>query len=99
MKLVLSRKGVDSSSGGCDSPLLDDRYISIPIPGPGIPYAQIAVSGLERVEEPTPLDEAARALWLSEHPGYKSSVTSPDLTVFYPDEPDVSMARLMSELG
>jgi Nucleotide modification associated domain 3 len=99
MKLVLSRKGVDSASGGCDSPLLDDRYVSIPIPGPGIPYADIAVSMLERVRDPILLDEAARSLWLSEHPAYKPGVIPPDLTLFYPDEPGLSMAGLLGELG
>jgi hypothetical protein len=32
MKLILSRKGVDSGSGGCASPILDGRPISLPIP-------------------------------------------------------------------
>jgi predicted enzyme related to lactoylglutathione lyase len=99
VKLVLSRKGFDSASGGWDSPLLDDHYISMPIPGPGIPYAEIAVTILERVEEPTVLDEVARALWLKQHPDYKPAVPSPHVTFSYPDEPGLSMAGLMSELG
>ena len=34
MKLVLSRKGFDSSSGGCPSPILPDgQMLSLPIPG------------------------------------------------------------------
>jgi hypothetical protein len=32
MKLILSRKGFDSSAGGCPSPLRDGRPISLPIP-------------------------------------------------------------------
>ena len=32
MKLILSRKGFDSSAGGCPSPLLDGRPVSLPIP-------------------------------------------------------------------
>ncbi len=32
MKVVFSRKGFDSSSGGVPSPILDDRLISLPIP-------------------------------------------------------------------
>lgn len=43
MKVVISRKGCDSGSGGCDSPILDGRFISVPIPAPGIPYNEIDV--------------------------------------------------------
>lgn len=32
MKLVLSRKGFDSAAGGCPSPIIDGRPISMPIP-------------------------------------------------------------------
>ena len=32
MKLILSCKGFDSSAGGCPSPLLDGRPVSLPIP-------------------------------------------------------------------
>lgn len=41
MKLVLSRKGCDAGSGGCDSPVLDGKFISLPIPAPGIPSRQV----------------------------------------------------------
>lgn len=46
MKLILSRKGFDSSSGGVPSPILPDgRLLSFPIPedlpGSGIPYDSI----------------------------------------------------------
>ena len=43
MKLILSRKGFDSSHGGCPSPILDGRLCSLPIPDPGAPttYAEI----------------------------------------------------------
>ncbi|MGR3539825.1 MAG: Nmad3 family putative nucleotide modification protein [Hasllibacter sp.] len=38
MRLVLSRKGVDSAAGGCGSPVVDGRCRSIPIPTPrGLP--------------------------------------------------------------
>jgi hypothetical protein len=43
VKVVISRKGCDSGSGGCDSPILDGRFISVPIPAPGIPYSDIDV--------------------------------------------------------
>ena len=33
MKLILSRKGFDSSLGGCASPIFeDDTFVSLPIP-------------------------------------------------------------------
>jgi len=32
MKLILSRKHSDSSAGGCPSPLIDGRPVSLPIP-------------------------------------------------------------------
>ncbi len=32
MRIILSRKGFDSSSGGCPSPVVDGRPISLPIP-------------------------------------------------------------------
>jgi hypothetical protein len=54
---------------------------------------------LERVEEPIQLDEDARVLLLKQHSDDKPAVTSPDVTVFYPDEPGLNMAGLMGELG
>lgn len=46
MKLVLSRKGFDSSNGGCPSPIVNDRLCSLPIPDQGAPttYAEISHS-------------------------------------------------------
>jgi putative DNA base modification enzyme with NMAD domain len=48
MKLILSRKGFDSTkaNGGCPSPILGDRLCSLPIPDRGAPttYAEIASS-------------------------------------------------------
>lgn len=39
MKIVFSRKGFDSGSGGCPSPILDNIPVSLPIPGgTGEPY-------------------------------------------------------------
>lgn len=32
MKVILSRKGFDSSAGGCASPIVDGRLVSLPIP-------------------------------------------------------------------
>ena len=32
MKIILSRKGFDSSSGGGPSPIVDGRCLSLPIP-------------------------------------------------------------------
>ncbi|PRY92840.1 hypothetical protein BCF33_1702 [Hasllibacter halocynthiae] len=34
MRIVLSRKGVDGAAGGCASPVLDGRCLSLPIPAP-----------------------------------------------------------------
>lgn len=54
MKIVLSRKGFDSSAGGCASPIVDGRLVSLPIPDAdsGITYAQVrhdAVGALDHV--------------------------------------------------
>lgn len=49
MKLVLSRKGFDSSYGGWPSPILEDgRMIPLPIPYPRSPhrYRDIEVDGI-----------------------------------------------------
>ena len=35
MRIILSRKGFDSSSGGCPSPVVDGRPYSLPIPAKG----------------------------------------------------------------
>ena len=49
MKIVLSRKGFDSASGGGPSPIVDGRPISLPIPAgegrPGTPYAELGLAG------------------------------------------------------
>ena len=48
MKLILSRKGFDSSAGGIASPILPDgRMISLPIPSSGddFTFADINVPG------------------------------------------------------
>lgn len=39
MKIVFSRKGLDSAAGGIPSPLVDGRPLSIPIPANGTPSA------------------------------------------------------------
>lgn len=50
MKVILSRKGFDSTAGGWPSPILPDgRMLSLPIPEPstdrGIPYEQLQLDG------------------------------------------------------
>ena len=50
MKLILSRKGFDSSAGGIASPILPDgRMISLPIPSRGddFTFADINVPGVD----------------------------------------------------
>ena len=50
MKIILSRKGFDSASGGCPSPILPDgRLAVLPIPDPlsSIRYHDIFLSGIE----------------------------------------------------
>ncbi|TIX49469.1 hypothetical protein [Alteraurantiacibacter aquimixticola] len=48
MKIVLSRKGFDSSSGGGPSPVVDGRPLSLPIPAskgmPGPSYASLGMA-------------------------------------------------------
>lgn len=53
MKLILSRKGFDSSAGGIASPILPDgRMISLPIPSRGddFTFADINVPGVDMAE-------------------------------------------------
>lgn len=57
MKLILSRKGFDSSAGGVPSPILPDgRLLALPIPDAAstIRYADISFDGapLSRLVEP-----------------------------------------------
>ncbi|MEO0897086.1 MAG: hypothetical protein AAFY71_11850 [Bacteroidota bacterium] len=46
-RLILSRKGFDSSSGGCASPLIGDELLSLPIPQAktGISYSNLMWKG------------------------------------------------------
>lgn len=48
MKIILSRKGFDSSSGGGPSPIVDGAPVSLPIPAgkgrPGIAYGDLGLS-------------------------------------------------------
>lgn len=49
MQLILSRKGFDSGSGGCPSPILPDgTMLSLPIPdkSSGIPYRELEYRGI-----------------------------------------------------
>lgn len=47
VKISLSRKGFDSSAGAMGSPVIDNRFISLPIPeaGSGIFYNQLKLDG------------------------------------------------------
>ncbi len=53
MKLVLSRKGFDSAAGGCPSPIIDGRPVSMPIPASrssATTYADLGLGSLvERI--------------------------------------------------
>ena len=48
MKIVLSRKGFDSASGGGPSPMVDGVPLSLPIPAsagrPGVPYGDLGLA-------------------------------------------------------
>lgn len=46
-KIILSRKGFDSSSGGIASPVIDDKFFSLPIPegGSGLSFDKLKVFG------------------------------------------------------
>jgi hypothetical protein len=44
MKIIFSRKGFDSSAGGCASPILDGRLVSLPIPDSESPISYADVS-------------------------------------------------------
>lgn len=49
MKIILSRKGFDSSNGGCASPIFPDgRLVSLPIPASGAPtsFSDVSFDGL-----------------------------------------------------
>lgn len=49
MKIILSRKGFDSSNGGCASPIFPDgRIVSLPIPASGAPtsFSDVSFDGL-----------------------------------------------------
>ncbi|WP_126173934.1 hypothetical protein [Altericroceibacterium xinjiangense] len=46
MKIVFSRKGFDSASGGGPSPIIDGRPVSLPIPTNGAPHETYSALGL-----------------------------------------------------
>lgn len=49
MKIILSRKGFDSSNGGCASPIFPDgRLVSLPIPASNAPadFSDVGFDGL-----------------------------------------------------
>ena len=48
-RIIISRKGFDSSAGGCPSPIFPDgRMISLPIPSekPGVSFADLSINGI-----------------------------------------------------
>ena len=51
MKIILSRKGFDTTSGGCPSPILPDgTLLSLPIPDEeDIKYSDLQYNGLQRL--------------------------------------------------
>lgn len=51
MKLILSRKGFDSAAGGCPSPIVDGRPLSMPIPASGSSTTTYADLGLGEIVE------------------------------------------------
>ena len=51
MKLILSRKGFDSAAGGCPSPIIDGRPLSMPIPASGSSTTTYADLGLGEIVE------------------------------------------------
>ena len=51
MKMILSRKGFDSAAGGCPSPIIDGRPLSMPIPASGSSTTTYANLGLGKIVE------------------------------------------------
>jgi hypothetical protein len=50
MKLILSRKGFDSSFGGCASPIFeDDTFVSLPIPEKSSRMRYSDIGGKQRI--------------------------------------------------
>lgn len=48
MKIILSRKGFDSTYGGCPSPIIENKLVSLPIPEDvenKIPYNKVEICG------------------------------------------------------
>ena len=76
MKLILSRKGFDSSDGGVPSPIFpDDHMISLPIPDrtSGIPYADI------HLHDGTSMGDLVATLTRSKVPANYQAHLDPDL--------------------
>lgn len=84
MKLILSRKGFDSSAGGCPSPVFPDgSFHTLPIPDPGsrIAYRDIHHEGLNVGRLVASLSGDRRA-------GARKAHLDPDLIAdVYPREP------------
>jgi hypothetical protein len=51
VKLIFSRKGFDSAAGGCPSPIVDGRPLSMPIPASGSSATTYADLGLGEIVE------------------------------------------------
>jgi hypothetical protein len=62
MKLILSRKGFDSSktNGGCPSPILDDYLCSLPIPDAGSPTSYAKLSSFNGSKIPQIVENLTR---------------------------------------
>lgn len=51
MKIILSRKGFDSANGGCPSPIIGDRFLSLPIPShDNVSFADLSFDGRSYLE-------------------------------------------------
>lgn len=51
MKLILSRKGFDSAAGGCPSPIINGRPVSMPIPASSSSNTTYSDLGLSKIVE------------------------------------------------
>jgi len=83
MKVILSRKGFDSSYGGVASPILDDgTLLSLPIPSPSrITYDELSVGGI-------PLGKVVADLTSGRIPSNHHAHLDPDLNAaMYPRLP------------
>ena len=96
MRLIISRKGFDSASGGCPSPIFDDGTMcSLPIPDKesGIPYSALRHNHLD-------LGEIVRDLTNGRKRQDYSAHLDPDLCFdTYPGERKPGWRRLLGSKG